>query len=308
MAAAVTPGELGLFIESGPRAIEGVERALDHLASRAADKLGPRGERLLEPLSEVKVHPPYAKRARLMMAGANYVSHSAGMSRDGGPARSWEEMRAASKARGLWGFYCFTENAVGTGDNIIYPTRTDRLDYEGEVAVIVGKKGKDIRADRAEPFFWGYILQNDVSARTTLPVADNPQTSFHRGKNFDSSIAGGPYIAVGEFPDAQDIDWETRVNGEVRQQGNTKEMTFSFAELLAYISEDMTLLPGDVFSAGTTAGTAQDSSPVMEGQEASGQQAKRDPRLFLKPGDVVEISNPVMGVLRNQVVAKEPAD
>jgi acylpyruvate hydrolase len=106
---------------------------------------------------------------------------------------------------------------------------------------------------------------------------------------------------VGEFADPQDISWETRVNGVVRQQGNTKDMTFSFAEYLEYMSSDMTLLPGDVISAGTTSGTAQDSSEIVTTPD--GRQVRR-PDLFLKPGDVVEISNERMGVLRNRVVAK----
>ena len=104
------------------------------------------------------------------------------------------------------------------------------------------------------------------------------------------------------IPDAQNIDWETRVNGQVRQQGNTKDMTFSFAEYVEYLSSDMTLLPGDVISAGTTAGTAQDSSELLPAEE--GRPPMRAPELFLKPGDVVEVSNPRMGTLSNRVVAK----
>ena len=306
MAAAIVPAELGMFIESGPRAVEGVERALEHLFSRSGDPSGLKGERVVEALSDVKLHPPYARRARIMMAGGNYAIHSQGMSGRGpnGELTPLDEVYKAARARGIWGFYCFQENAAGPGDEIVYPARTDRLDYEGEVAVILGRRGKDIAARDAEPYFWGFLLQNDVSARSTIPSGDNPQSSFARAKNFDGSIAGGPYIAVGEFPEAQDIGWETRVNGEVRQQGNTRDMTFSFAEYLEYMSSDMTLLPGDVISAGTTAGTAQDSSPLMPATSEGGQ-PKRDPKLFLKPGDVVEISNPVMGTLSNRIVAKQ---
>jgi acylpyruvate hydrolase len=238
-----------------------------------------------------------------MMAGGNYVIHSAGMSFRGGagPAPSMQEIYEQSRSKGIWGFYCFPENAAGPGDDIIYPARTDRLDYEGEVAVILGRRGKDIGADKASPYFWGYLLQNDVSARTNVGGADNSQSSFARNKNFDTSICAGPYVVVDEFRDAQNIDFETRVNGEIRQQGNTKDMTFSFAEYLEYMSQDMTLLPGDVISAGTTAGTAQDSSELIEGPDGS---KIRAPDLFLKPGDVVEVSNPQMGTLRNRVIAK----
>ena len=303
VAAASVPAELGKFIEAGDRAIENAQRALEYLTRRAFDHNGVRGESLIDLESNVKLHAPYARRARIMMAGGNYVIHSAGMSFRGGegPAPSLQEIYEQSRARGIWGFYCFPENAAGPGEDIVYPSRTDRLDYEGEVAVILGKRGKDIAAVDAKPYFWGYLLQNDVSARTNVGGPDNSTSSFARGKNFDTSICAGPYVVVGEFPDAQNIDFETRVNGQVRQQGNTKDMTFSFAEYVEYMSQDMTLLPGDVISAGTTAGTAQDSSELITGADGK---TIRAPDLFLKPGDVVEVSNPVMGTLRNRVVAK----
>ena len=302
MAAAAAPEELGAFIEAGERAIEAAARGVEHVIQRG-ERTGLNGEPIVFPLGEVKLHAPYARRCRIMMAGGNYVIHSAGMTRSGdGPPPTLEELYRQSRERGIWGFYCFPENAAGPDEDIVYPSRTDRLDYEGEVAVVLGRKGKDIAADRAEPYFWGYLLQNDISARTTLPAPDHPQSSFMRSKNFDGSIAAGPYVAVGEFPDAQDIAWETRVNGELRQQGNTKDMTFSFAEYVEYMSSDMTLLPGDVISAGTTAGTAQDSSEILPAE--AGKPPVRSPERFLKPGDVVEVSNSGMGTLRNRIVAK----
>ncbi|HEX5418721.1 MAG TPA: fumarylacetoacetate hydrolase family protein [Gammaproteobacteria bacterium] len=303
MAAAVVPDELGAFIEGGERSIEAANRTIEYVQSSLDVLTGPGGEPISQPLTRVKLHAPYARRARIMMAGGNYAIHSLGMSHRGGdgPAPTLNEVYEQARARGIWGFYCFPENAAGPDEDIVYPSRTDRLDYEGEVAVILGKRGKDIAAANAAPYFWGYMLQNDVSARTNTGGGDNPLSSFARAKNFDTSICGGPYVVVGEFADAQNIEWETRVNGLVRQQGNTKDMTFSFAEYLEYMSSDMTLLPGDVISAGTTAGTAQDSSELIPGP-GGGQ--IRAPDLFLKPGDVVEVSNAQMGTLRNRVVEK----
>jgi 2-keto-4-pentenoate hydratase/2-oxohepta-3-ene-1,7-dioic acid hydratase in catechol pathway len=303
LAAATAPEELGAFIEAGERAIEATQRAVEHVLQRASERTGLNGEPIVFNLGDVKLQAPYARRARIMMAGGNYVIHSAGMNRSGdGPPPTLQELYDASRQRGIWGFYCFPENAAGPDEDVVYPSRTDRLDYEGEVAVILGRRGKDVAADRAAPYFWGYLLQNDISARTTLPRPDHPQSSFQRSKNFDGSICAGPYVVAGEFPDAQDIAWETRVNGEVRQQGNTKDMTFTFAEYLEYLSSDMTLLPGDVISAGTTAGTAQDSSELLPSEP--GKLPVRAPGRFLKPGDVVEVSNPAMGTLRNRIVAK----
>lgn len=288
LAAAIVPAELGSFIESGTRALEGAERAIEYLTRRASNQRGLRGERLIASLSDVKLHAPYARRARIMMGGGNFVIHSQGMGRGADGQRiSLEELYHQSRQRGIWGFYCFPENAAGPDEDVSYPGRTDRLDYEGEVAVVLGKQGKDIPASEGKDYIWGYLLLNDISARTNLTGRDNPQSSFARGKNFDTSICGGPYVVVGEIPDPHNVSWETRVNGELRQTGNTKDMTFNFYEYLEYLSADMTLLPGDVISAGTTAGTAQDSSELLSGGEGV-----RDPKLFLKPGDVVEIANP----------------
>jgi len=306
MAAAIVPSELGAFIESGARAVEGAQRAVEYLQSRAADRRGLRGERLIEARAEVKLHAPYARRARIMMAGGNFVIHSQGMSLRGadGERMSLDDVYKQSRAKGIWGFYCFPENAAGPDEEVVYPARTDRLDYEGEVAVVLGKKGKDIRASAGKDYIWGYMLQNDISARTNLTGRDNPQSSFARGKNFETSICGGPCVVVGEIPDCHNVTWETRVNGELRQTGNTRDMTFNFYEYLEYLSADMLLRPGDVISAGTTAGTAQDSSALIPGTGEGGVQATRDPKLFLKPGDVVEVESPAIGVLRNRVVAK----
>ena len=115
-------------------------------------------------------------------------------------------------------------------------------------------------------------------------------------KNFDQSCLLGPCIVVGEL-DPANIDVETWVNGERRQQFSTRDMVFSFWEYIEYLSRDLTLYPGDIISGGTTAGTAADSSPRM----ADGQRA---PERFLKPGDVVQIRSASIGVLEARITAK----
>jgi 2-keto-4-pentenoate hydratase/2-oxohepta-3-ene-1,7-dioic acid hydratase in catechol pathway len=208
-----------------------------------------------------------------------------------------EAIRQQIRSAGLRGFISFPENCVGPGEPIVRPGRTDMLDFEGEIAVTIGRRCKDVPAAEAAGLFWGYFLLNDVSARRAIPVADNPSSRFARDKNFDSAKCAGPYLVVGEIADAQDVHWKTRVNGELRQQGHTRDMVYSFAEMVEYLSEDMTLLPGDILSGGTCSGTAMDSTPVIPG-------SGRDPAAFLQPGDIVEVSNPDLGTLRNPVVAK----
>jgi 2-keto-4-pentenoate hydratase/2-oxohepta-3-ene-1,7-dioic acid hydratase in catechol pathway len=124
--------------------------------------------------------------------------------------------------------------------------------------------------------------------------AANMPLSYNVPKNFDSSASLGPCIVVGEI-DPQDVNVETRVNGDLRQRYSSRDMVFSFAEILAYLSTDFTFVPGDVIFGGTGAGTAQDSTKLNP-------DGTRPHDRFLKPGDVVEISSPAIGKLTNRVV------
>jgi acylpyruvate hydrolase len=296
-AALTVPAELGAFIAAGERALSGAQDAVSHLTARGSES-GLLGEPLSRPLPAVTLHPPLAARARMFLAGNNYPAHAAGA--EGNPdadLAAVERVRQQVRSVGLRGFISFPETCVGPGEGIIHPARTDMLDFEGEIAVVVGGKCKDVAAADAHELFWGFFLLNDVSARRAVPVADNPRSRFARDKNFDSSKCAGPFVVVNEFDDAQDIRWETRVNGEIRQRGHTRDMIFSFAEMLEYLSQDMTLFPGDIISGGTTSGTILDTTPVVP-------DLGRDPSAFLHVGDVIEISNPVLGTLRNPVVAK----
>jgi acylpyruvate hydrolase len=294
------PPELGAFIRAGERALAGAQEAVEHLAARESDT-GPHGEPLSRPLATAELQPPLAARARMFLAGNNYPAHAAGAEGGSGsdPA-AIERARREVIAAGLRGFVSFPETCVGPGAEIVHPARTDMLDFEGEIAAVVGRECKDVDAAAAVDLFWGFFLLNDVSARRAIPIADNPTSRFARDKNFDTSKCAGPYLAVGELDDPQDIRWETRVNGEVRQRGHTGEMIFSFAEMLEYLSQDLTLYPGDVISGGTASGTLLDSVPL---DPVHG----RDPSAFLRVGDVIEISNPVLGTLSNRVVAKPAA-
>jgi acylpyruvate hydrolase len=296
-AALSVPDELGNFILAGESALAGARLAAKHASERVGDR-APFGEPLSWPLESVKLHPPLALRARMFLAGNNYPAHAAGAEGSVEPdAEAIGRARRDVRAVGLRGFISFSENCVGPGEAIVYPPRTDMLDFEGEIATVIARECKDVMAAQAGDLFWGFFLLNDVSARRAVPVADNPRSRFARDKNFDTSKTAGPYLAVGEFEDAQDIRWETTVNGELRQRGHTRDMVFSFAEMLEYLSADMTLYPGDVISAGTSSGTIMDSTPL----DANG---NRDPAAFLQVGDVIEISNPVLGTLTNQVISK----
>jgi 2-keto-4-pentenoate hydratase/2-oxohepta-3-ene-1,7-dioic acid hydratase in catechol pathway len=297
-AAASTPADLEAFIQLGGRAFEGASEAVDYLMQRAGDRLGPRGEAIVTPLSQTRLHAPIAHRGvKLCMAGANYADHLFDMMRAQDPNVTMEQVKQRSRERGIGGFWKLGAFAADPEEDIMYPAKTRWLDYEGEVAVVIGKRVRDARASDLLDCVWGYTLQNDWSARDQR---DNVvgTLSMNLMKNWDGSVSIGPAISVGEIKDPQDVKFQTLVNGVVRQSGNTHDMTFGFAEYLEYVTRDITFQAGDMIAAGTCKGTAMDSTPRVEGGGFA------DDKLFLKVGDVVEVSSPLIGTLRNRIVAK----
>jgi acylpyruvate hydrolase len=296
VAAASVPSDLEAFIEAGDRAIAGAQEAVDYAVRSGS--AGPSGEQLVFGAALTKLHAPLAHRGvKLVMAGANYADHLYDMMHAQDPSVTMEQVRDRSRERGIGGFWKHPSFVADPEDDITYPAKTKYLDFEGEVTVVIGKRAKDARQSDILDHVWGYTLQNDWSARDQR---DNVvgTLAFSLMKNWDGSSSIGPCIVVGEIADPQDVSFQTRVNGDLRQDGNTRGMTFSFAEYLEYISQDITLNPGDMIAAGTCKGTAMDSTPRVEGGAFSSD------KLFLRPGDVVEVSSPAIGVLRNRIVPK----
>ena len=295
MAEALVPSDLAKLIEGGPRALENVQKALDYLSTQAQDRLGPRGERVVHPLAEARLHAPRPDNARIACAGGNFADHAAAMAEkmrrrpyEGDPNQE------ISKA-GFWGFWKLAREIVGPEGELVYPDRCDRLDYEGEIAIVLGKRGSDLKPTQLGDYVWGVTILADWSIRAPRESPGGP-LNFAFPKNFDTSCSLGPCIAVGEA-DPTNVDLETLVNGERRQRFNTRDMVFSFGEYLEHLSRDFTLYPGDIISGGTAAGTAADSSEVLpDGSSA--------PERFLKSGDLVEMNSPSIGSLRTRVVAK----
>ena len=298
VAAATTPATLENFIQLGDEALDGAREAVEYLTTRAGDHVGPRGEGLIVPLNETRLHAPLAHRGvKLCMAGANYADHLFDMMRAQDSSVTMEQVKQRSRERGIGGFWKLAALAADPEEDIPYPAKTQWLDYEGEVTIVIGKAVRDARAADLAGCIWGYTLMNDWSARDQR---DNVvgTLSMNLMKNWDSCVSVGPVITVGEIKNPQDVPFQTLVNGEVRQSGNTRDMTFSFAEYLEYVTRDITFQPGDMIAAGTCKGTAMDSTPRVEGGGFASD------KLFLKIGDVVEISSPLIGTLRNRVVDK----
>jgi 2-keto-4-pentenoate hydratase/2-oxohepta-3-ene-1,7-dioic acid hydratase in catechol pathway len=296
MAEALVPSDLARLIEGGRRALEHAQKALDYLFGQAQDKFGPRGETLVYSAADVRLHAPRPNNARIACAGGNFADHAAAMAvkmrRRPYEGDAYEEIRKA----GFWGFWKLARESVGPDGELVYPERCDRLDYEGEIAIVLGKRGVDLKPAQLPEHVWGVTILADWSIRAPRETAGGA-FNFAFPKNFDTSCSMGPCIAVGEA-DPTNVDLETLVNGERRQRFNTRNMVFTFGEYLEYLSRDFTLHPGDIISGGTAAGTAADSSELLpDGSSA--------PERFLKPGDVVEMNSPAIGSLRTRVVGKQ---
>jgi len=296
MAEALVPSDLARLIEGGRRALEHAQKALDYLSAQAQDKFGPRGETLVYSAADVRLHAPRPHNARIACAGGNFADHAAAMAvkirRRPYEGDAYEEIRKA----GFWGFWKLARESVGPDGELVYPERCDRLDYEGEIAIVLGKRGVDLKPAQLPEHVWGVTILADWSIRAPRETAGGA-FNFAFPKNFDTSCSLGPCIAVNET-DPTNVDLETLVNGERRQCFNTRDMVFTFGEYLEYLSRDFTLCPGDIISGGTAAGTAADSSELLpDGSSA--------PERFLKPGDVVEMNSPAIGSLRTRVVAKQ---
>jgi 2-keto-4-pentenoate hydratase/2-oxohepta-3-ene-1,7-dioic acid hydratase in catechol pathway len=168
---------------------------------------------------------------------------------------------------------------ISSGESIVLPPQSRQVEHEGEMAVVIGRKGRWIQAEEALEYVLGYTVANDVTARD-LQRRDGQWT---RGKGFDTFCPLGPWIETDLDP--ADVLVQTKVNNEMRQMASTREMIFPVEQLIAFISSVMTLFPGDVILTGTPAGISQ-----------------------LQPGDVVEVTVEGIGSLSNPVVTENGRD
>lgn len=180
-------------------------------------------------------------------------------------------------------FAKFRNSLIGPGAPIDLPAISQQIDYEGELAVVIGRRCKNVPVTDALSVVAGYSVFNDVSARDLqLQVSQ-----WTVGKAIDTFAPMGPGVVPAHLiPDPQELELVTRVNGQVVQQSSTADMIFSVAEIIAHLTRSMTLEPGDIIATGTPSGVG----------------FKRDPALFLKSGDVVEVEISSIGLLSNPVV------
>jgi 2-keto-4-pentenoate hydratase/2-oxohepta-3-ene-1,7-dioic acid hydratase in catechol pathway len=222
-------------------------------------------------LPQFTLRAPIPRPRKIIAVGLNYRDHS---------------LEAGAKALPTSPilFAKFPTSICGPNDPIVIPHAKPQVDYEAELAVVIGRKGKAIPAADAFHYVFGYMPLNDVSART-WQFGDK---QWVRGKSCDTFCPIGPHLTTrDEIPDPHALAICARVNGATLQDSNTSKMIFRVPELIEFISESITLEPGDIIATGTPEGVG----------------IFRTPPVLLKPGDVVEVEIENLGILRNPVVA-----
>jgi 2-keto-4-pentenoate hydratase/2-oxohepta-3-ene-1,7-dioic acid hydratase in catechol pathway len=219
-------------------------------------------------LAEVELLAPLSAPEKILCIGINYANRGADYNVTNNP--KYPSM-----------FYRAPNSLVGSGQNLIRPKISEQLDYEGEIAVVIGRDCKHVAKDRALEVIAGITLANEGTIRDWTR---HGQFNVTQGKNFDATGGIGPWIQT-EFDLTKPLHLVVRKNGEVTQDDTTASMIFSFADIVAYTTSFMTLKAGDVICTGT---------PVKK-------TPKVDPPIWLKPGDTIEVECPEIGVLRNTV-------
>ncbi|HKY03773.1 MAG TPA: fumarylacetoacetate hydrolase family protein, partial [Blastocatellia bacterium] len=224
--------------------------------------------RVLRRVEELKLNPPVINPGKILAVGLNYAAHAA-------------EQNIEPPASPL----IFSKNVTalaGSGWPIRLPHISRMIDYEAELAFVIGREGRSIKADRAFDHIAGLTIMNDVTARDL----QKGERQWARAKGLDTFAPCGPWlVTLDEIGDPHSLGIRLRVNGETRQDSNTSDMIFKIPELVEFISQDLTLKPGDIISTGTPSGVG----------------VHRVPPLFLKSGDVIEIEIDRIGLLSNPV-------
>lgn len=245
---------------------------LDSLRENAVDAPG-------QPLGDVRLLAPILYPGAFFCAAANYYRHSREMNPSRIVTREGKQPYFFLKPP--------IHTTIGPGDPIVVPTVTQKLDWEIELAVVIGRTAHQLTVNNALDFVAGYTIVNDLSARD-LSKRDDWQfvSDWFGQKVFDAAMPMGPWIVpASDIPDPQNVQMKLWVNSELQQNSSTDDMLFNVAEQLEYVSRRITLRPGDIVATGTPAGVG----------------AARG--IFLKPGDIVRVEIEGIGAMENPVVA-----
>ncbi len=252
------PADMLAFLEAGEAALQMAKAAIA-------------GAKETIPLASVKLHAPIPKPGKILCIGLNYSDHAA---ESGQPLPDFPIV-----------FAKYANTVISTGEAIVLPHVTDQVDYEAELGFVIGKRGRYISEEDALSYVAGYLPINDVSARDY----QSRTSQWTMGKTFDTFAPMGPaLVTADEIPDPHNLSIKLTIGSDVLQDSSTSKLIFGIPQLVASLSEVMTLEPGDVVSTGTPPGVG----------------AARKPPRFLKVGDVVSVIIEGLGTLTNPVVAE----
>lgn len=275
LANAIQSGEMLRLLEGGEELLKvaaKVEKSTRDLIRKGIPD-GMIGDTLLHAKAVRLMAPIPRPRKNIVCLGLNYKDH-------------WAETvgKRGEPLPAVPVFFTKAPTAViGPFDDVVYPTSTKELDYEVELAFVIGKPGKNIPREEAYDYVLGYTIMNDVTARDF----QRSHVQWFRSKSLDTFAPLGPYLVTkDEIPEPQRLDMKLKVNNEVRQQSNTVNMIFKISEIVEILSSDMTLEIGDIIATGTPAGVGVGMTPPK----------------YLEPGDVIETEIEGLGSLRNAVV------
>ncbi len=259
-------GDMRDLLEAGPDAMDAAQRV--HQAAGESPALADHSH----PMDKVELLAPVTRPEKVICVGQNYRDHCL------------EQNQPIPESPIL--FAKFPTSVQHPFAPIVYPRPTEQLDYEAELAVIIGRRGKHIAPEDAYDYVAGYACANDVSARD-IQFSDK---QWVRGKSFDTSMPLGPALVTkDEIPDPQALGIRCIVNGQTLQDSNTSNLIFDVPYLIAFISQMLTFSPGDILLTGTPPGVG----------------IFRKPPVLLKPGDTVTVEVDGLGALTNPVVADE---
>jgi 2-keto-4-pentenoate hydratase/2-oxohepta-3-ene-1,7-dioic acid hydratase in catechol pathway len=243
------------------------------LEGNSMDKLKSIAEESPIAYAENDIHylPPIISGQKIVCIGVNYAERNA----------EYKDNSDVPKYPSV--FLRYLDSFVGHNQNVVRPPESPQLDYEGEIVIVIGKGGRRIPKEKALEHIAGLTLMNEGTIRDWVRHA---KFNVTQGKNFEKSGSIGPYLVTAdEFADFTNLQIQTRVNGELRQEDTTARLMFPFDYIIAYLSTFMTLKAGDMIATGTPNGAG----------------ARFDPPIYLKPNDIVTVSATGLGILKNGV-------
>jgi acylpyruvate hydrolase len=262
------PRTLKAFLEGGEPAFLLAKKAIDSAIGN--DVLAELREQYCAYTEdEIVFLPPIPNPSKIVCLGMNYRAHVKEMGRE------------LPKFPTI--FAKFSNVLIGHKSSIVLPSVSNMVDYEAEMAIVIGRRAKNVKPEDAFQYIAGYTVFNDVSVRDY----QNRTLQWLQGKSFDGTGPIGPaLVTIDEVPNGGQLDISLSLNGEVMQQSNTSDFIFDIPTIISYISQVMTLEPGDIIPTGTPSGVG----------------AARNPPVFLKPGDRIKVELGGVGVLENDVV------